>query len=124
MFTLSCGRTKTKTFENGVGPVLQGRAFQGSGQMFHHSRCYATVYFKLSDLFAIEFSALKSSTTICSSTNAFLTMVLDKTRVLATAKNSALNALFPIMHLKIAISQLGLTKTIIKSTLRSLQIPY
>ena len=39
-----------------------------------------------------------------------MTKVLDKTRVLATAKNSALNALFPIMHLKVAISQFGSDK--------------
>ena len=39
-----------------------------------------------------------------------MTKVLDKTRVLAAAKNSALNALFPIMHLKVAISQFGSDK--------------
>ena len=29
---LSCGRAKTETFENGLGPSLQGRAFQDGGQ--------------------------------------------------------------------------------------------
>ena len=66
---LSCGRAKTETFENSVGPSLQGRAFQDGGQTLDNCRVFYTVDFKLIGLFAIAFRGLKSSKTICS-TNA------------------------------------------------------
>ena len=66
---LSCGRAKTETFENGVEPSLQGRAFQDGEQTLDNCHFYFTVDFKLIGLFAIAFSGLKSSKTICS-TNA------------------------------------------------------
>ena len=43
---LSCGRAKTETFENGVAPSLQGRAFQDGGQTLDNCRFYFAVDFK------------------------------------------------------------------------------